>query len=146
MSGNKHLHFRPCLSVSRYFIFINSSRNFIELYSHFVENFMLSSNNGCKFLLLLSRHILILLMTVFLFFFQLLLCTMWSILVCTINIIHIILHYVSRKEKIFCLLLWQTYVWHHVNKFLYKVSTYLNIANDCRDKNSKYKSEADPKA
>ena len=26
---------------------------------------MLSSNNGCKFLLLLSRHILILLMTVF---------------------------------------------------------------------------------
>ena len=91
--------FRPCLSVSRYFIFINSSRNFIELYSHFVENFMLTGNNGCKFLLVISRHILILLMTVF--FFQLLLCTIWSILVCTINIIHIILHYVSRKEKNF---------------------------------------------
>ena len=135
--------FRPCLSVSRYFIFINSSRNFIELYSHFVENFMLSSNNGCKFLLLLSRHILILLMTVFFstsFVHNLKYTGMYD----KHNTYYTTLH--IKEGKIFCLLLWQTYVWHHVNKFLYKVSTYLNIANDCRDKNSKYKSEADPKA
>ena len=138
MSGNKHI----CILGLAFLSVVGISYSSIHpgvSYPHFVENFMLTGNNGCKFLLVIRRHILILLMTVF---FLLILCTKWSTGMYDKHNIH----NVSRKTKKFCLLLWQTYVCHHVNKFLYRVSTYLNITNDCRDKNSKYTSEADPKA
>ena len=86
--------------------------------------------DGCKFLLVISRHILILLMTVLFYF----LCAQSEVLVCTINIIYITYqgrqkNFVSFFGKLMCVITSTNFYIEWVHTWILQTIAVTRIAN-----------------